>query len=342
MYGIVVTAVVLVFAFTFTNGFQDASALAATFIASRSATPRHGIILIAGMAFLGGIFSGSAVAFTLSGLLTLESGGQMLFVVLVALVAAITWNLVTWRYGLPSSSTYAIIGGLVGAGIAAAGLGGVSWGVADLLVPPHEFTGMVKILFFLIVSVLIGFIGSFVLHKTSMFLLRNSRRKINMRIMHLNWVAAAMMAFFNGANDTQKQLGIMALILLAAGEPATLATPSWARIALALLIGVGTLSGGWRIMTTLGRKIFEIEPIHSFDSQVSSGFSIALSTVAGAPIASTQIISTSVIGVGAAENPRKVRWSVSREIVTAMVMTIPATMLFAGALYLIVSPFTGA
>ncbi|MDN7024567.1 inorganic phosphate transporter [Methanoculleus sp. FWC-SCC1] len=334
-------AIVIAFFFTFTNGFQDASAIAATFIASRSATPRQGIIMVAAMALLGAIFGGSAVAFTLIGLISIESDVETLFVLVTALVAATAWNLVAWRYRLPSSSTHALIGGLVGAGIAAAGPGSVNWGVGDLLAPPHELNGLALILVFLVVSVLAGFFGSFVLQKASALLLRNARRGINRSIIRFNWVAAAMMSFFNGANDTQKQLGVIALVLVAAGESATIETPFWARAVLALLIAAGTLSGGWRIMTTLGRRIFEVEPIHSFDSQVSSGAAIALSTVAGAPISSTHIISTSVIGVGAAENPRKVRWSVGREIVIAMVMTIPVTMVIAGALYFIISPFTG-
>jgi PiT family inorganic phosphate transporter len=334
-------AIAIAFVFTFTNGFQDAGAIAATFIASRSATPRQGIVMVAAMALLGALFGGSAVAFTLIELISIDSEVETLFVLLAALVAATFWNLVTWRHRLPSSSTHALIGGLVGAGIAAAGPGSVNWGVGDLLLPPHELTGLALILVFLVVSVLVGFLGSFALHRATGLLLRSAEKGINTSIIRLNWVAAAVMSFFNGANDTQKQLGVIALVLVAAGESATIETPLWSRAALALLIGAGTLSGGWRIMTTLGRRIFEIEPIHSFDSQVSSGATIALSTVAGAPVSSTHIISMSVIGVGAAENPRRVRWSVGREIVIAMLMTIPATMLIAGGLYLVISPFAG-
>lgn len=341
MLAIAVITVLLAFAFIFTNGFQDAASVAATFIASRSATPRHGILFVAGMAVLGTILGGSAVAFTLSGLITVGPGLQTVSVVLVALVAATGWNLLTWRYGLPSSSTHALIGGLAGASIAAAGLSGVYWGVDELLAPPHALTGMVKILFFLVASVLVGFAGSFVLHGISGVLLRNAKRAINTEIMRLNWIAVALMAFFNGANDSQKQLGIIALVWFAAGQSATLAVPGWARLACALLLGIGTLSGGWRIMNTLGNRIFRIEPVHSLDSQVFSGAAIALSTVAGAPVSSTHIISTSVLGVGAAENPKKVRWSVGKSIVTAMLLTIPVTMLLAGGLYLVLSSVTG-
>jgi PiT family inorganic phosphate transporter len=149
------------------------------------------------------------------------------------------------------------------------------------------------------------------------------------------------MAFANGANDPQKQMGMIAMVLFAAGLSATADVPMWARCACAVLIALGTISGGWRIMNTLGRRIFRIEPLHSFDSQFFSASSFALSTLAGAPVSSTQVITMSVLGVGAAENPKKVKWEVGRHIVTAMVITIPVTMLIAGTLYLLISTIMG-
>jgi PiT family inorganic phosphate transporter len=342
MLEIAAITILLAFAFTFTNGFQDASAIAATLIASRSATPRKGIVLVAGMAFLGAVMGGSAVAFTLSGLLTLDPGAQTLRVLLAAILSATIWNFAAWRYGLPSSSTHALIGGLVGAGVAAAGAGSVYWGFEELLVPPHEMVGLVKILFFFVASVFIGFVGSYLMRRTTCLVLRNAKKTANSTIMRLNGITAAVMAFFNGANDSQKQLGIIALVIFAAGDSAALEVPLWARLACAALLGLGTLGGGWRIMKTLGRRIFDIEPIHSFDSQVSSSAAIALSTLAGAPISSTHVITTSVIGVGAAENPRRVHWKVGKEIVAAMVVTIPGTALAGALVYFIISLFKGA
>ncbi len=333
MFLITVAAVLLAFAFTFTNGFQDASSVAATFIASRSASPRQGIIFVAAMDFLGAIFGGSAVALTISGLLTIEPDEHLVYIVTVALIAAALWNILTWKYGLPSSSTHALVGGLSGAGIAAGGLSSVAWGVSDLVAPPHEMTGMVKILIFLVVSVGVGFAGGYLMRKITRFLLRNARRPANRDIVRLNWFAAAVMGFSNGANDAQKQMGIIAIILFAGGMTAAPEVPLWARFGCAALLAAGTLGGGWRIMATLGRRIFRINPIHSFDSQISSGMTIALSTIAGAPVSSTHIISTSVIGVGAAENPLKVRWSVGKQIIITMIVTIPVTMFIAAALY---------
>jgi len=174
-----------------------------------------------------------------------------------------------------------------------------------------------------------------------MLMLRNADRKINTGIIHLNWVAASVMGFFNGANDTQKQLGIIALVLFAAGQSSTPGVPDWARVACAVLMSAGIIGGGWRIMHTLGNRLFRIEPIHSFDSQFSSGVAIAVSTIAGAPVSSTQVITSSVLGVGAAENARKVKWSVGKDIIIAMLVTIPVTTIAAALMYMMIAPFTG-
>jgi len=333
--------ILIAFMFTFTNGFQDAASIAATFIASRSAQPRQGIIFVAVMVFLGALLGGTAVAFTLSGLLTMDANDETVFVLLVALIVATGWNLLTWKHALPSSSTHALIGGIIGAGIASAGLGGVYWGVIELVQSPHELVGVAKVLVFLVLSVVVGFIGSYCMHKGSGLLLRNAQRSINRRIMHLNWIAAGAMGFGNGANDSQKQLGIIALVLFAAGQSASIAIPLWARIVCAVLLALGTIGGGWRIMNTLGNRIFKIEPIHSFDSQVFSGVSIGLSTLAGAPVSSTHIISSSIIGVGAAENPKKMHWSVGKNVVVAMLVTIPVTAVLSACAYLILFAIWG-
>ena len=341
MFELAILTILLAFAFTFTNGFQDASSIAATFIASRSATPKTGIILVAVMSFFGTLLGGSAVAFTLAGLVSVPTGPQELVVIFAALVTATAWNLITGKAGLPSSSTHALVGGLIGAGIAAAGTGSILWGTGELLGPAHELTGIVKILAFLVLSLVIGFAGSWVMHKATGILLRNAKRTANRGIIILNWCAAAVMAFANAANDSQKQLGLIAMVLFASGLALTADVPFWARIASAVLLALGTVSGGWRIMHTLGRKIFRIEPVHSFDSQVFSASSVALSTIAGAPVSSTQIITMSVLGVGAAENPRKVKWEAGRHILVGMIITIPATMITSGVVYLILFPFIG-
>lgn len=335
-------AIILAFIFTFTNGFQDASAIAATFIASRCAKPAQGVILVAAMNFFGAIFGGSAVALTITGLLTLDPGPELVYILLTAVSGAALWNICAWKFRLPSSSTHALIGGLIGAGVAAAGMGSVNWGIEELFSSPPELEGMTLVLLFLIVSVFIGLAGGYLMRKISGFVLRNARRSTNRQIVRVNWVAAALMSFSNGANDSQKQLGIIVLVLFAAGQIQALEVPLWARIICAVMLAAGTMSAGWRIMTTLGRRIFKIEPIHSFDSQISSGVTIAVSNLIGTPISSTHIISSSVLGVGYAKNPLKVQWSVGRDIIIAMILTIPVAMIISATLYVLLVPFIGS
>lgn len=339
---VAVAALVLAFAFTFTNGFQDAGAIAATFIASRSATPRQGIVLVATMDALGAIFGGSAVAFTLSGLVTVTEPEQTLVVLLVALASASAWNIATWYRGLPSSSTHALIGGLIGAAVAGTGLGSVNWGVSALTGPSPELDGAIMIFVLLVASVGLGLAGGYAVQRICAILLRNARRQSARRsIVVTNWATMIGMAFYNGSNDAQKLLGVVALILFAAGTTATLEIPLWTRVATALLLGLGTLSGGWRVMNTLGHRIFRVAPVHSLSSQTSSWITMAAATVSGAPISSSHIITGSVIGVGTAENPRRLNWGSAREVVIAMILTVPATAVLAALVMLIVDFLLG-
>ena len=205
---VAVAALLLAFAFTFTNGFQDAAAIAATFIASRSATPRQGIVLVAGMNFLGAVLGGSAVAFTLSGLIEVTEPAQTLVVLLVALGCASAWNLATWSRGLPSSSTHALVGGLIGAAVAGTGIGSVNWGVASLMGPTPELEGVTKVIILLVASVGIGLVGGFAIQRGLAVLLRNARRRrARRRIVATNWAAALGMAFFNGSTMRRSSSG---------------------------------------------------------------------------------------------------------------------------------------
>jgi len=337
----IVITLIIAFAFAFTNGFQDAAAIAATFIASRSATPRTGIIFVAIFNFLGALLGGSAVAFTISGLILLPPDERLVIVILSALVSAAVWNLMTWYRGLPSSSTYGLIGGLTGAGIAAAGVTSINWGVGSLFLPSPELDGMVKILLFLFLSQIIGFAGGYLMQKSTELFLRGARRSANLGIVYVNWAAAAVRAFSSGTNDAQKQLGIIALVLFAGGLYAEVTIPLWARVGCAILLALGTLSGGWRTMATLGRRIFTIRPVHSLDSQISTATSLSLSNLAGAPISPSQVAIASILGVGAAENPQKVRWGTGKQIMATLLITIPATMIIAFVVYLIVKGIIG-
>jgi inorganic phosphate transporter, PiT family len=328
MAGLVVA---LALFFAFTNGFQDSSATVATMVASRAASPKAGVLYSATFGFLGAILGGSAVAFTVEGLVHVASDALLIYILFSAVLSAASWNLITWWFGLPSSSTHALIGGLVGGGIAGAGLGSISWGWDELLT--GQLTGLTKVLIFLMISVGIGFIGGFAIKKASMFVLRSSKRSVNRSIKRSQFVTTAILSFFHGANDGQKQMGIIVVVLLSAGVVDTQEIPPWVRILCATAIGLGTIGGGWKIMTTLGRRIYPIKPIDSLDSQITSAGTIMLSTAAGAPISSTQVVASSIMGVGTAERVKMVQWSVGKHMAVSWLLTIPASAVLSAVVF---------
>lgn len=330
-----ITGIVVALIFCFTNGFQDAGASTATIVASRSLNHRRAAILASIAGFLGALLGGSAVAFTVFGLIDLHDVGLLPFVTLAAVVGATIWNLFTWWMGIPSSSAYALIGGLIGASLASAGSRGVLWGLADLLGASHKLVGMTKVFIFLVLAIAIGLVGGYISLRISALLLRNAKRKVNESIKRTQWFAAVALAFGAGANNAQKHMGIIALLLASYEGTTVFGIPLWVRLACSAALGLGALIGGWRIMRTLGLVIHEMEPVHGLDSQVVSASSIAISTLAGSPISSTQVIASSIVGVGAANNAKKVRWSVGRDMAVSWILTIPASLLLAGATFLI-------
>jgi PiT family inorganic phosphate transporter len=248
--------VILTIAFTFTNGYNDASSMVATLLASRVTTPKGAVTHSAIFGLLGAVLGGSAVAFTIQGIIDLPADVLLIYVLLSAVVGAVLWNIITWWYGLPSSSTHALVGGLVGAGITAGGAGSVTWGVSELL--SGQLTGVTKVFVFLVLSVIVGFIGGYLLKKASLLLLRNARRTANRPIERLQYITTAALSFAHGANDSQKQMGVITLGLLSAGVIATQDIPLWVRLLSALAIALGTIGGGWKQMKTLSRRIFPI------------------------------------------------------------------------------------
>lgn len=330
-----VVIILLALVFAYTNGLNDAGASIGTMIACGAATPRSAVVFSAVTGFFGALLGGSAVVITIQSLIEGASGIALVYILLSSVVAAILWNLFSSKVGLPSSSTHALVGGLIGAGVAANGIGGVLWGANELLGPTHEITGVTKVFVFLIVSVMIGLAGGYFAMKTSRVLLRNASKSINRPIRRVQWLTSGLLSFSHGANDSQKQMAIIALALFAAGYSSAVDTPLLARLACAFFIALGTLGGGWRIMRTMGRSIFPIRPVHSLDSQVSSSASIILSTLAGAPVSSTQVMASSVIGVGAAENARMVQWRVGTQMFISWFITIPVCMLVSGAAFVL-------
>jgi PiT family inorganic phosphate transporter len=310
---------VLAVIFDYINGFHDTANAIATSVATRALRPQHAILMAASFNFIGA-FAGTAVAQTIgSGLVNETTTSQA--IVIAALLGAIAWNLLTWRLGIPSSSSHALIGGLLGATILAAGTGSVKWSgvVGKVLVP-------------LISSPLVGFVGAFLLMIALYWIFRRAdRRPLTRGFRRLQVLSAAYMAFAHGSNDAQKTMGIVTLALFSAGVIPTVQVPIWVIVIAASAISLGTAVGGWRIMRTMGRKVVELEPIHGFAAETTAATVLLATAHLGMPVSTTHVISSAIMGVGSSKGPRGVRWGVARSILIAWVVTLPATAL-AGAL----------
>jgi inorganic phosphate transporter, PiT family len=319
---LVVTVVVVALAFDYTNGFHDAANAIATSVSTRALTPRLALTLAAVMNFVGALL-GQEVAHTVSDTIGVPDGNHGLVVVLAALLGAITWNLITWYFGLPSSSSHALIGGLVGAGLA----GGVvvQWqGILDKVVLP------------MILSPLVGFLLAALLMIALLWLFRKGHPgRLNRGFRAAQTVSAAAMALGHGLQDAQKTMGVIFLALVTYGSvDADDRIPIWVIVGAATAISLGTYAGGWRIMRTLGRRIIHLDPPRGFAAEMTAA-SVLYTTayVFAAPISTTHTITSAVMGVGATKRLSAVRWGVARSIVTAWVLTIPAAALAAAVCY---------
>lgn len=322
--------------FTLTNGLHDASSVVATFISCGAANPVQAISLAAIGGFVGAVTSGSAVANTVSAIVTIPTEAALLNVLLAAMLGAVIWNLVTWKFGFPSSSTHALVGGLVGAVWVSRGTEYVLWGWKEFLAPEHQIIGITKIVIALLFSPLLGFAIAFLLQFISNIVLRNAKFAINIWIKRIQWILAALLAYSHGANDTQKVVGIISLALAAANYPFGQVAPIWINSLGGSVMFMGTLLGGWSIMKTIGRGIYAIRPIHSLNCQLSSGGSVIMATALGAPVSTTHVVVGSVVGVGAAEEFRMVNWKIGQEIIIAWCVTMPASAAVAALIYCVV------
>jgi inorganic phosphate transporter, PiT family len=327
---IVAIVVVLGLGFDYTNGFHDAANAIATAVSTRALTPRVALVLAGVMNFVGA-FLGQGVAKTVSDILQLNGGAvHGLVVVLAALVGAIVWNLVTWYFGLPSSSSHALIGGLVGAGIASATT--VQWNqVVDKVVIP------------MVVSPVVGFTLTYLLMLAILWLFRRSNpHRVTRRFRSAQIASASAMALGHGLQDAQKTMGVIVLALVAGGYQSTTDhIPVWVVVGAAGAISLGTYSGGWRIMRTLGRRIIELDPPHGFAAETTAAAVLYTTAfVFAAPISTTHTITSSIMGAGATRRLSAVRWGVAQNIVAAWVLTIPAAAVVAWAVYGVVHLFT--
>jgi PiT family inorganic phosphate transporter len=309
---LLVITIVVALAFDFTNGFHDTANAVATSVSTRALSPRLAV-LIASLANLAGAFATTAVAKTV-GKGIIDSGIATTHTVLAAVLGAIVWNLFTWWLGLPSSSSHALIGGLLGAALAQSGSKGVEWhGIAHKVVIPALWAPT------------IAFAAAFLLLLAIYWLFKwmtpgTANRSFRLgQLLTGTWVA-----FSHGANDAQKTMGVIALALYAHGSISTFYIPTWVKIAAALAIGLGTYSGGWRIMRTLGQRVFQIDPPAGFAAQASAGAVIYASTKYGYPLSTTHVVSGAVMGAGATKRLSAVRWGVAGNIVFAWVLTLPA------------------
>ena len=330
---LVVLVILLALGFDFTNGFHDAANAIATSVSTRALTPRIALVMAACMNFAGALI-GTGVAETIAHQIvqlpedTAAATHYTLVVIVCALLGAITWNLITWRLGLPSSSTHSIIGGLVGAGLAG-GLG-IYWkAVVDKVVIP------------MVISPAIGFTFAFFAMVGVLWLVRNRPPSRTMRRFRLaQTVSAAAMALGHGLQDAQKTMGVIVLALVAKGWVAPDAgIPLWVKLGAAAAISAGTYSGGWRIMRTLGRKIIELDPARGFVAEsVSAVVLYVMALGFKAPVSTTHTITSAIMGVGATRRLSAVRWGVAKNIVTAWVFTIPAAASVAAVLFYALRP----
>ena len=322
---LIVVVLILAVTFDYINGFHDTANAIATSVSTRALKPEQAIVLSATANFVGAL-TGTAVAKTIaSGLAITPDGAQGQIIVSAALIGAIAWNLVTWRLGIPSSSSHALIGGLLGAVIVASGVAAIKLdGVRDKVLVP------------LVLSPVLGIALGFGLMVLLLNLLqRGHPRRLNDRFRRLQVLSASYMAFSHGSNDAQKTMGIITLALFAAGLLPTPDVPLWVIVTAATAISLGTAAGGWRIIKTMGQRVVKLDPIHGFAAETTAATIILGASHFGMPVSTTHVISSAIMGVGATGGLSAVRWGVAGNIVIAWILTLPAAGFVAAVAYLV-------
>lgn len=315
---LLVLVIILAVTFDFINGFHDTANAIATVVATRVLTPVVAILMAAGLNFAGAL-SGTAVAKTIGSGIVGTTVSQE--VVMAALIGAIIWNLITWYSGIPSSSSHALIGGLIGGGIAQAGLNQVHWNILGN-----------KVILPLVGSPLVGFLGGWILMNLLLRIFAKFTPVFVGRFFRQGQVlSSAFMAFSHGSNDAQKTMGIVTLALIAAHQipSSPFAVPFWVIALSATAMALGTASGGWRIIRTMGTKLVQLTPIHGFAAETTAATIIEAASRFGFPLSTTHVISSTILGVGSAKRFKSVRWIVARRMFQAWILTIPATALIA-------------
>ena len=314
--------VLLAVLFDYVNGFHDTANAIATSVSTRAITPRHAIIMAATLNFAGAMIS-TGVAKTIGGDLVLNPSQISLEVIVAALIGSIIWNITTWYYRIPSSSSHSLVGGVIGAV-------SISVGPAAL-----DVTGISKIVMSLILSPIVALATGYFVMIGLLWIFRNfSPITLNRQFRKMQLVSASLMAFSHGSNDAQKAMGIIALALLSGGYIETMEIPVWVKIACATSMALGTSAGGWRIIPTMGTKIFKMESINGFAADLNSSIVIFTATFLHLPVSTTHVVSGSIMGIGSAERVRAVHWGVARSMLLAWVITIPISACISAVIYL--------
>ena len=323
MFWVVAALILVALFFDYINGFHDAANSIATVVSTRVLSPGKAVIWAAFFNFVAAFTFGTAVAKTVgSGMIDVN---VVTFTVIFAgLVGAIVWDLITWYFGLPTSSSHALIGGYAGAAVAKAG-----W----VAVVPNGWT---KTLLFIVLSPLIGMLLGLLLMTVILWIFRwTPPSRVDRWFRRLQLLSAAFFSLNHGANDAQKTMGIIAGVLFAAGYIQTFDIPFWVVLAAHSAIGLGTLAGGWRIIHTMGSKITKLQPVGGFAAETSAALSILIATQTGVPVSTTHAITGAIVGVGATRRLSAVRWGVAGQIVWAWILTIPAAFFIAAGTYTI-------
>ena len=321
-----IAVVISVAIYDFTNGFHDAADMVATAIASRAMRPAVAITIVSLFTFIAPFTIGLAVADTIGTFVSIESSSRLSgeSVIIAALLAAVSYNIFTWVLGYPSSSSNSLAGGLIGAGFYAVGSAHINWGWSALLHGSLE--GLMKVIAGLLFSPLFGFLIGFLLMKLILSALNRFNNNIGPFFIFSQYLSVAFLGFSHGANDAQKGMAIIGMMLLASGITQTFSIPDWAILLCASAITIGTMFGGWRIIKTLGFGLYHIKTIHSVANQLGSALVNTVATSIGAPTSTTQVVTATLLGNGTAEKPQHVRWRTAAGIVTGWWLNIPVSI----------------
>jgi PiT family inorganic phosphate transporter len=314
--------------FDYVNGFHDTANAIATCVSTRALSIKWAILMAAVLNFAGAMISTKVAATIGKGIVDANNITQM--VVLAGVTGAIIWDLITWYYGMPSSSSHAIIGGLMGAVIAHAGSAALHW------------AGLNKIILALLISPILGTVLGFTFMVALMWTFRNKTPSgLNVGFRKLQIVSAGIMAFSHGTADAQKSMGVITMALVSYGYLTTFEVPTWVKVACAVAMALGTAAGGWRIIKTVGRDFVKLQPVHGFCVETASAGVILGASAIGMPTSTTHVITSAILGVGLSKRMSAVNWGIAKRIVIAWVLTIPSSAVVAYVTYMVMSPFLG-